>query len=182
MTTSPCAAEWLDGHRYFNTDQPYFNESTTIEMLPPSLTGPQGTRLRFKITDLDGLHQAQLFTTVAYLKGHDLSILDCKSLDGSSNIVEFVNTPLTLMADSISLPVITDSVILRVIDAYGHFTQKEFSLYSPEDVNMDGTVNIRDLVLIASNFGQQGENIADVNGDGVVNITDLVLVAGALGS
>ncbi len=182
MTTSPCAAEWLDGHRYFNTDQPYFNESTTIEMLPPSLTDPQGTRLRFKITDLDGLHQAQLFTTVAYLKGHDLSILDCRSLDGSSNIVEFVNTPLTLMADSIPLPVITDSVILRVIDAYGHFTEKEFPRYSPEDVNMDGTVNIRDLVLIASNFGQQGENIADVNGDGVVNITDLVLVAGALGS
>ena len=182
MTTSPCAAEWLDAHRYFNTDPPYFNESTTIEMLPPGLTGPQGTRLRFKITDLDGLHQAQLFTTVAYLKGHDLSILDCKSLDGSSNIVEFVNTPLTLMADSIPLPVITDSVILRVIDAYGNFTQKEFPLYSPEDVNMDGTVNIRDLVLIASNFGQQGENIADVNGDGVVNITDLVLVAGALGS
>lgn len=182
MTTSPCAAEWLDGHRYFNTDQPYFNEPTTIEMLPPSLTGPQGTRLRFKITDLDGLHQAQLFTTVAYLKGHDLSILDCKSLDGSSNIVEFVNTPLTLMADSIPLPVITDSVILRVIDAYGNFTQKEFPRYSPEDVNMDGTVNIRDLVLIASNFGQQGENIADVNGDGIVNITDLVLVAGALGN
>ena len=183
MTTSPCAAEWLDAHRYFNTDQPYFNESTTIEMLPPrSLTGPQGTRLRFKITDLDGLHQAQLFTTVAYLKGHDLSILDCKSLDGSSNIVEFVNTPLTLMADSIPLPVITDSVILRVIDAYGNSTQKEFPLYSPEDVNMDGTVNIRDLVLIASNFGQRGENIADVNGDGVVNITDLVIVAGALGN
>ena len=182
MTTSPCAAEWLDAHRYFNTDQPYFNESTTIEMLPPGLTGPQGTRLRFKITDLDGLHQAQLFTTVEYLKGHDLSILDCKSLDGSSNIVEFVNTPLTLMADSIPLPVITDSVILRVIDAYGNFTQKEFPLYSPEDVNMDGTVNIQDLVLIASNFGQQGKNIADVNGDGVVNITDLVLVAGALGN
>ncbi|RKU22530.1 hypothetical protein C6500_03245 [Candidatus Poribacteria bacterium] len=181
MTTSPCAAEWLDAHRYFNTDPPYFNASTTVEMLPPGLTGPQGTRLRFKITDLDGLHQAQLFTTVAYLKGHDLSILDCKSLDGSSNIVEFVNTPLTLMADSIPLPVITDSVILRVIDAYGNFTQKEFPLYSPEDVNMDGTVNIQDLVLIASNFGQQGENIADVNGDGVVNITDLVLVARAFG-
>lgn len=143
MTTSPCAAEWLDAHRYFNTDQPYFNKPTTIEMLPPGLTGPQGNRLRFKITDLDGLHQAQLFTTVEYLKGHDLSILDCKSLDGSSNIVEFVPTSSTLMADSIPLPVITDSVILRVIDAYGNFTQKEFPLHSPEDVNMDGTVNIQ---------------------------------------
>ena len=51
-----------------------------------------------------------------------------------------------------------------------------------EDLNSDGVVNIQDLVLVASNFGQVGENVADVNGDGVVNITDLVKVAGALGN
>ena len=49
------------------------------------------------------------------------------------------------------------------------------------DVNGDGIVNIQDLVLVASNLGQTGENRADVNGDGVVNIQDLVRVAGALG-
>ena len=49
------------------------------------------------------------------------------------------------------------------------------------DVNGDGVVNIQDLVLVASRFGQTGENAADVNGDGVVNIQDLVLVAGAFG-
>ena len=49
-----------------------------------------------------------------------------------------------------------------------------------EDVNGDGIVNIQDLVVIASNFGQTGEGPADVNGDGVVNIIDLVLVAAAL--
>jgi len=47
-------------------------------------------------------------------------------------------------------------------------------------VNTDGVVNIQDLVLIASNFGETGENVADVNGDGVVNIEDLVKVAGAV--
>ena len=183
MTTSPCAAEWLDVHRYFNADQPAFGEPTTIEMLPPNLADPQGPRLSFKITDLDGLHQAQLFTTVEYLKGHDLSILDCKSLNDSRNsVVEFLTTPVTLTADATPLPVITDSVILRVIDAHGNFTQKEFSIRSPEDVNMDGKVNIQDLVLVASNFGRQGKNSADVNGDGIVNIADLVLVAGALGN
>ena len=51
-----------------------------------------------------------------------------------------------------------------------------------EDINSDGVVNIQDLVLVASNFGQTGENAADVNGDGVVNITDLVKIAGALGN
>ena len=50
------------------------------------------------------------------------------------------------------------------------------------DVNGDGTVNIADLVLVASNLGQTGSNVADVNKDGVVNIADLVLVAGALGT
>ena len=50
------------------------------------------------------------------------------------------------------------------------------------DVNGDGTVNIQDLVLTASNLGKTGQNAADVNGDGSVNIQDLVLVAGALGT
>ena len=50
------------------------------------------------------------------------------------------------------------------------------------DVNLDGVVNIQDLVLVASQFGQTGENNADVNGDGFVNIQDLVLVAAAFGN
>ena len=50
------------------------------------------------------------------------------------------------------------------------------------DVTGDGVVNIQDLVLVASSFGQTGEISADVNGDGVVNIADLVLVAGSLGT
>ena len=50
------------------------------------------------------------------------------------------------------------------------------------DINGDGQVNISDLVLVASNLGQTGQNPADVNGDGIVNIADLVLVAGALGT
>ena len=47
------------------------------------------------------------------------------------------------------------------------------------DLNADGVVNIQDLVLVASQFGQTGENTADINADGVVNIQDLVLMAGA---
>ena len=52
----------------------------------------------------------------------------------------------------------------------------------PEDVNEDGIVNIIDLTLVASNFGETGANAADVNGDGVVNIVDLTLVAAAFGN
>ena len=50
------------------------------------------------------------------------------------------------------------------------------------DINADGTVNIQDLVLVSSHFGDTGENVADVNGDGIVNILDLTLVAKAIGS
>ena len=53
----------------------------------------------------------------------------------------------------------------------------------PVDVNGDGSVNILDLVLVASELGNTGaDSPADVNGDGVVNILDLVLVAGAFGN
>ncbi len=49
------------------------------------------------------------------------------------------------------------------------------------DVNRDSVVNIQDLVMIASLFGQQDEH-ADVNDDGIVDIADLVLVASAIGA
>ena len=47
------------------------------------------------------------------------------------------------------------------------------------DVNRDGSVNVLDLVVVASELGNAGTNLAvDVNGDGVVNILDLIMVAG----
>ena len=59
-----------------------------------------------------------------------------------------------------------------------------YSTTSPEtvkgDVNGDGVVNTQDLVLVASSYGQTGENVADVNGDGIVHIHDIILVAAKL--
>lgn len=50
-----------------------------------------------------------------------------------------------------------------------------------EDVNQDGIVDIVDLALVASKFGQTGDIATDVNDDGVVDILDLALVAAAFG-
>ena len=119
MTTSICAAGWLDAHAYFNTNQIYFDKPTMIEMSPPIAADSAGIRLSFTIADLDGLHQAQLLSTVEYNNMLDRGILKCKPLDGSCNIVEFVTTQLTPK---------TDSVTLRVIDKFGHFTEKVFPI------------------------------------------------------
>ena len=47
----------------------------------------------------------------------------------------------------------------------------------PEDVNDDGVVDVKDILLVVSNLGKTGRIAADVNGDGVVNIADIAQVA-----
>ena len=46
------------------------------------------------------------------------------------------------------------------------------------NVNHDGVVNILDLVIVVSNFGQTGANLqGDVNRDGIIDVFDLVRIA-----
>ena len=53
---------------------------------------------------------------------------------------------------------------------------------TPWDVNDDGIVDVRDLVLVAGQFGQSGANLkGDVNKDSRVDVLDLVLVASHFG-
>lgn len=52
----------------------------------------------------------------------------------------------------------------------------------PGDVNLDGTVNIGDLTILAGSFGSSGRwTTGDVSFDGTVNIGDLTLLAGSFG-
>ena len=63
------------------------------------------------------------------------------------------------------------------------FESAEVNAFVFGDVNRDGIVDIRDLVLVATNFGKpvpEEGHPADVNADGQINIVDLVKVAGAL--
>ena len=50
----------------------------------------------------------------------------------------------------------------------------------PEDVNDDGVVDGKDILVVVQHFGKTGEHMADVNGDGVVNLADIAQVALAL--
>ena len=111
---SKCAAEWLMSIRTSTAITgltPAYSRRTSIEMLSPSLESqPYGVRLRFKLNDPDGLHQAMLVKNT-------LSLIACQRLDGSSSqTVDFVTTALS--------PKDT-SVALWVIDARGNVTLLE---------------------------------------------------------
>ena len=109
MIQNICAAEWLDMHHYFNTHQNTSNENTDVQIHAPTLAVPPlGIRLRFTVTDPDGLYQAQLYT---YVIDADPVIIDCKQLNGASASVEFVTDLLFG----------TDWVALRVMDRNGNF-------------------------------------------------------------
>ena len=116
-TTSFCAAEWLDVHRHFNAKQSSQNASSaTVQMFPPSLASPpNGIRLRFEVSDTDGLHQVQLHTPEDSFLIYG-GFLACKQLTGTSSIVEFVTTALTPK---------TESVFLQMIDVHGNFSWSE---------------------------------------------------------
>ena len=114
-----CTAEWLDAHRYFNSRQtPTNRNETDIQMLPPLLSSPYAVRLRFTVSDPDGLQRAQLLTpaTSKYEAPGQLKILGCKKLEGERQTVEFVTTKLTTQSESVTF---------RIIDGAGNFAWKE---------------------------------------------------------
>ncbi|MCY3721022.1 MAG: leucine-rich repeat domain-containing protein [Candidatus Poribacteria bacterium] len=114
-----CTAEWLDVHPYFNTHRAASTAETAIEMLSPSLaSAPNAIRLRFKVTDPDGVHQAQLLTeTLSGAAAGSQELIACKHLNQTpSNTINFVTTSLIPANKTVSL---------QVIDVHGNFTTSE---------------------------------------------------------
>ena len=110
-----CYAEWLDVHRYFNSHQKAFNQDTNVQMLKPSLASPPDTiRLRFEVTDADGLYQAQLYKPF----GNNPSVIACTRLTGNKATVEFLTTQL----------IGGNWIVLRVMDLHGNFTEHSFQI------------------------------------------------------
>jgi hypothetical protein len=209
MVTSACATEWLDGHPYFNDYSTTPTESTTITISTPTISGSD-VSFTFTLTDADGFHQAHFFETITESYGFaDLSLLQCASLDSgsTSTTVSFTTRALTSETDSVTLRVMdalgrsTEKLFTVDLSALPDSTDENADNDSPDggtdsgstmainmgktlpqDVNKDGIVDIRDLVEVGSNFGDQGQSRSDVNGDGVVNIIDLSLIASAFGS
>ncbi len=111
---SPCAAKWLDAHRYFNANESALNHNTIVKMLTPNLDSTLASiHLQFEITDPDGLHQAILITKAAQ------GLIGCKQLSGYSDTIEFDTTNITTDSTAISL---------AVMDSHGNFKVWKFNV------------------------------------------------------
>ena len=117
---SKCSAEWLDVHRAFTPGQPPIdkNEPTRVKMLPPVfVSSPNTIRLRFEITDLDGIHQAQLLLNGQPPSHIDYSLQNCQRIYGKTgSTIEFTTTNLPFSPRT-GWP----HVALRVIDVHGNW-------------------------------------------------------------
>ena len=173
---SKCTAEFLDVHRYFNAPRqnPNLLPNTTIQMFPPSLVSPPNTiRLRFEVSDPDGLHQARLHTpevTVDDTRNSRIGgFLACKRLTGTRSTVEFVTT---------ALPPKTEYVSLQMIDVHGNISWGGYpidmtSLLPPREVVSIPDTNLAAAVREASGLAQ---------GDAITSHTMLELVTLDIGS
>ena len=142
---SSCSAEWLDAHRYFNTHQIAFNRAASIRMLGPSAVPPNAIRLRFEVTDPDGLHQAQLKIPKILddFGSIDPQVVSCISLTGKNETIEFITTELPLAAVTEGTP----HVMLHVMDTGGNFTKQEFPIDITRLLPRRRVVSIRDANL-----------------------------------
>ena len=52
----------------------------------------------------------------------------------------------------------------------------------PADTNIDGSVNVTDLLALLAAWGSNPGHPADINDDGNVNVTDLLALLGAWGA
>ncbi len=102
--------------------------------------------------------------------------------DGSGTLATVAFEVVTVKTSTLSLSdvALTNSTgeVLQLRVEYAKIT--EFPIL-PGDINKDGVVNILDLIVIASNFGQEGDNVGDFNGDEIVNIIDLIMASATFG-
>ena len=117
---SECAAEWLSVSRFFNSNPKPNNSPGSIQLTSKPIYSSDGISIRFKVTDADGLHQAQLLGAEMTEQGSwkDDKLFDCKQLNGKTSTIEFISQTLTIE------PV--DNIMLQIIDVNGNITWATF--------------------------------------------------------
>ncbi len=140
---SDCAAEWLNVHPYLNPDKAITRNSDThinLQSYEFDTAPPHALKLRFEANDPDGLVQAQLLTdtTEASLAGGFPEVVECKTLNGTSDTVEFVTNR------------ILNDVRLHVIDKQGNFIREQFDVDFTARIPQTDVVSIPDPNLAAT--------------------------------
>ncbi|RKU28105.1 hypothetical protein C6499_10540 [Candidatus Poribacteria bacterium] len=171
-TTHLCGVGALDDHESFNINQTAPGDTLpTVDMLgPPSLAAaPNAIRLRFSVTDADGIHQVQLH---APERGRSGAFIACKHINETSATVEFVTTELSPRIES---------VYLRTIDVNGNFVSSEsYPIDVTRVVPPARAVSIPDTQLAAAIRQQIGNitthsllNLRNLNVSNFTGITNL---------
>ncbi len=135
------SAEWLDKSRYFNPDQPFFDEPAAIEIVASSVNPSKSKVLRFHLKDIDGLHQAMLLIPPAAdtpppgykqgenpednkrrwkkkQRGKSFVLHDYRSLDAQKAATVEFNLPEQRK----------NRLEVRIIDVHGNITYRTFDL------------------------------------------------------
>lgn len=97
-------------------------------------------------------------------------------------MVRHHRNPLVSKRQKYSLPVLSVVIVLLALGGlYLVFRSRAASTNA--DVNGDGVVDIKDLSVVASHYGQMGLTFAqgDISGDGQVDVTDLSILASHYG-
>ncbi len=144
-----------------------------------SLNGLVNLRdLRLQENQISNVFALRNMVLLSYLDLYDNAILDMSPLKNLTNL-KYLDLRDNNISDFSPLEGLLGNLVVYYTDKHSK---------SP-DVNRDGTVDITDLILIASNFTYPDlEELAesniypDVNNDGVVNLIDLLLVAAEIGS
>ncbi len=167
MITSKCAAAWLDRHPAFNNGITKLNHNTTARMFDPELASPPySIRLRFEISDPDGIYMVKLLSPTS---DGDLKLRDCEVLNGvTDRTVEFVTK---------DLPSYTDTIELRIRDVLGNYKRQPFKLSDSLPFPPPEDIHIVDPHLTAAIQKQIGK----ITTRTIVNLTELHLQKKGMG-
>ena len=187
---SACAAAVLDVNPFFSEAGGFSKTRGAITITSPT-TYPKNGRshtINFQVRDGDGIYQVDFLIPRGAVdvttNSLERSIFSCEKLNNVQKASVSFQLPGRFMQFDSAF------VSVRVIDKYGEVTVRDWTFNPTDsdsnpqqnhtDVNRDGEVNLVDLVIVASRYGEKitGNPTPnpDVNRDGVVDIKDISLI------